>query len=108
MGRMRLQLRAIDAQLRRRMHVPGADTGKWLRSVVQGGFNYHAVPRNSQCLDRFRTQVCRLWLAVLRRRSQRGRRWRWDRMSTLIRWWIPRTRILHPYPNQRLHVVQPR
>lgn len=105
MGRMRMKLGAIYARLQHRMHSPVADTGKWLRSVVQGWFNYHAVPGNSQCLDRFRTQVCRLWFAVLRRRSQRGRRWHWSRMSTLIRWWIPRTRILHLYPNQRLRVT---
>jgi hypothetical protein len=28
------------------MHDPVAQTGAWLRSVVQGYFNYHAVPGN--------------------------------------------------------------
>ena len=106
--RMRVKLQAIKAQLRRFMHFPVAAVGRWLRSVVQGWFNYHAVPGNSSCLDQFRTQVGRHWLAVLRRRSQRGRRWRWERMSRLLRCWLPPARILHPYPNQRFHVIHPR
>ena len=106
--RLRAKLQAIKAQLLRRMHFPVADVGKWLRSVVQGWFNYHAVPGNSACLDQFRTQVGRLWCAVLRRRSQRGRAWSWARVSRLLRCWLPRARILHPYPDQRLTVHYPR
>jgi group II intron reverse transcriptase/maturase len=106
--RMRAKLQAIKAQLQRRMHVPVAEVGKWLRSVVQGWFNYHAVPGNRPCLDQFRTQVGRYWLHVLRRRSQQGRRQCWERMSRLIRYWLPPARILHPYPNERLHVSNPR
>jgi group II intron reverse transcriptase/maturase len=106
--RMRAKLADIKTQLRRMMHQSVSDTGKWLRSVVQGWFNYHAVPGNGPCLDQFRTQVGKLWLAVLRRRSQRNRRWTWERMTRLIRYWLPRTRILHPYPNQRLTVTYPR
>jgi RNA-directed DNA polymerase len=30
-----------------RMHEPVAATGKWLNSVVQGYFNYHAIPGNT-------------------------------------------------------------
>jgi len=36
---MAAKLRAIQAELRRRMHDPIQDTGKWLRAVVQGYFN---------------------------------------------------------------------
>jgi RNA-directed DNA polymerase len=106
--RMTATLGAIKAQLVRRMHCPVTHVGKWLRSVVQGWYNYHAVPGNSPCLDQFRTQVGRTWLSVLRGRSQRGRRWQWERMSRLIRSWLPPARILHPYPNQRLIVKHPR
>ena len=35
--------------------------GKWLRSVVQGYFNYHAVPGNTDSLRVFRYRVIRLW-----------------------------------------------
>ena len=38
-------------QLQRRMHGAVAEVGSWLRSVVQGWFNYHAVPGNFGCLD---------------------------------------------------------
>ena len=50
--RMRAKLLEIKQQLRRRMHEPVAQTGKWLRSVVQGYFNYHAVPGNTDSLAR--------------------------------------------------------
>jgi RNA-directed DNA polymerase len=102
--RMRAKLQALKVKLVRRMHEPMEYVGKWLRSVVQGWFNYHAVPGNSQCLGQFRTLVGNLWLRVLRRRSQKGDRWTWERMSRLLRCWLPPARILHPYPNQRLVV----
>ena len=44
--RMRSKLQEIKQQLRQRMHDPVPQTGKWLRSVVQGYFNYYAVPGN--------------------------------------------------------------
>jgi len=101
-NRMRAKLREIKAKLRRRMHRPVGETGRWLRSVVQGWLNYHAVPGNSRRIGRFVDEVTRHWLAVLRRRSQRGRRgWTWKRMQRLTRLHLPRPRIVHPYPNQR-------
>ena len=106
--RMRTKLQAIKAELRRRMHWEIAVVGKWLRSVVQGWFNYHAVPGNSPCLDQFRTQVGRHWHSSLQSRSQRGRSWTWERTSCLIRGWLPKAQILHPYPDQRLIVNTPR
>jgi len=106
--RMRAKLHEIKTRLHSFMHSAVAAVGKWLRAVIQGWFNYHAVPGNSPCLDQFRTQVARHWMAVLRRRSQRGRRWPWERMSRLIRRWLPSAQILHPYPNERLTVPHPR
>jgi group II intron reverse transcriptase/maturase len=106
--RMRAKLAELKIQLRRSMHLPVAEVGKWLRSVVQGWFNYHAVPGNRSCLDQFRVQIGRMWLHVLRRRSQKGRNWTWERFSRLIRYWLPPPRILHPYPNMRLTVKHPR
>ena len=100
--RVRATFQKINEQLRKRMHRPIGETGRWLRSVVQGWLNYHAVPSNSHCLCRFVDEVTRLWLAVIRRRSQRGRsKWTWDRMQRLARLHLPRPRITHPYPNQR-------
>jgi RNA-directed DNA polymerase len=50
--------------------------GKWLRQVVTGYFNYHAVPTNSPALTAFRFFVTELWQRTLRRRSQKdGMTW---------------------------------
>ncbi len=100
--RMRATLQKIKGELRKRMHARVGALGYWLRSVVRGWFQYHAVPDNSRSLDRFRKQVSRLWLKALRRRSQKGACWTWERMAPLIARWLPRARILHPYPDRRL------
>jgi group II intron reverse transcriptase/maturase len=102
--RMRAKLQTIKEQLKRAMHRPVAEVGQWLRCVVQGWFNYHAVPGNRHCLDQFRTQVARLWRHALRRRSQKSGRWTWNRMTRLIDRWLPRPQTLHLFPNQRLIV----
>ncbi len=108
--RLRAALQKVKLELRRRMHLPVDVVGSWLRSVVRGWYNYHAVPDNRDCLEAFRTQVSRYWFRVVRRRSQKGRKkWNWKRVRhRLIRRWIPSVRILHPYPGQRLIVTNPR
>jgi RNA-directed DNA polymerase len=42
--------RIIRQKLRQGMHDAVPRTGKWLRSVVEGDFNYHAVPGNGKRL----------------------------------------------------------
>ena len=79
------------------MHDPVAQTGEWLRSVVQGYFNYHAVPGNLDSLGAFRDRVTRLWRRTLRRRGQK-RPPNWTRLHRLAERWIPQPRVLHPYP----------
>lgn len=98
--RMRTRLKEIRQALRRRMHQPIPVVGHRLRRVVQGVFNYHAVPGNSQRLEAFRKDVARAWLHMLRRRSQR-RRMPWSRFGPLIDRYLPKVRVLHPYPDQR-------
>lgn len=63
----------LKEELRRRWHQPVAEVGKWLKPVVQGYFNYHAVPGNMDSLNSFRSQVIRHWYRALRRWSQRDR-----------------------------------
>ena len=46
------KLKEIKEELRRRMHQPIPEQGKWLEQVVHGCFNYHAVPTNSPRTDR--------------------------------------------------------
>jgi group II intron reverse transcriptase/maturase len=105
--RMRAKLAEIKLQLRQRMHEPVATTGKWLKSVVQGYFNYYAVPGNTDSLGLFRTRVTRLWRQVLRRRGQR-KCLKWARMSRLETRWLPSPRVLHPYPEVRFDAIHPR
>ena len=105
---MRAKLQEIKTQLKLRMHDAVIEVGGWLRTVVRGWFDYHAIPGNSDCLNQFRTQVQRLWRRVLRSRSQKGRRWTWARLRRLFGRWLPTARILHLYPEQRLIVNYPR
>ena len=105
--RLRTKLREVREQLRHRWHEPIAKTGAWLRSVVQGHFNYYAVPGNCGSLATFRTQVARAWHWALNRRSDRARM-TWARFAPLLARWLPRARILHPYPQERFAVTHPR
>lgn len=105
--RMRAKAKAIKEEILRRRHEPVPEQGKWLRAVVQGHFNYYAVPGNTFALGEFRTQVIRAWFRALRRRSHKARTLNWPRMQRLIETWITPVRVLHPYPNQRL-VVTPK
>src|SRR3972149_4990634 len=89
-------------ELRRRRHEPVAILGGWLRSVVRGYFNYHAVPGNIFPLGAFRTEVIRSWYRSLKRRSQRSKI-TWDRFGKVANMWIPQARILHPYPEERFY-----
>ena len=105
--RMRARLAVIKATLKRLMHRPVCDQGRWIRSVVQGYFNYHAIPGNSSRLTGFRQAVVRLWLQALRRRSQR-RRLTWARFGRYADFWIPNPRILHPAPAVRFNATYSR
>jgi len=105
--RLRAKLKAVKAVLLRTRHRPVQETGAWLRAVVQGYFNYHAIPGNGSSLDTFQTQVRRAWLRALRRRSQRSRL-TWKRFQRFAIFWIPQPRILHPYPNVRFDAKHPR
>jgi hypothetical protein len=104
---MRAKLKMIKEELRRRMHLPIPDQGKWLCFVVKGYFNYHAVPTNAQALHVFRHHVTDLWRRTLRRRSHKDRITR-ARMTELAEFWLPKPIILHPWPSDRFAVTHPR
>jgi group II intron reverse transcriptase/maturase len=105
--RMRAKLKEIKATLRARMHQAIPEQGRWLKAVVTGYFAYHAVPMNYRALDRFRHHVQRLWLRTLRRRSQKDRL-TWARLTQIADDWLPRPKILHPWPSVRFAVNHPR
>lgn len=79
--RMRTTLTTIRETLMRRRHEPVAKVGRWLRQVLQGYLNYHAVPDNLRRLGGFRWEVGRAWRHALLRRSQRHRM-PWDRFQS--------------------------
>jgi len=105
--RIRAKLQEIKEALRRRMHQPVPEQGRWLRQVVTGFFAYHAVPTNSAALSAFRYHVTCLWRRSLRRRSQKDAS-TWQRMTKLADDWLPKPKILHPWPHQRFAVKYPR
>ena len=105
--RLQAKIRQIKPELRKRMHDPVAQTGLWLKSVVQGHFNYYAVPGNTPSLSLFRHRVLVHWWHSIRRRSQR-RPISWTRMLVLAERWLPTPRVLHPYPEARFAAHHPR
>jgi hypothetical protein len=50
---MRATLRRVKDELRRRMHRPIPEQGRWLGQVLTGFFACHAVPTNSRALRAF-------------------------------------------------------
>ena len=101
--RMRRTLKAIKAELRRRMHDNPVKTGQWLGRVLRGWLGYYAVPTSYRSLQRFANDLRRLWLHALRQRSQRDR-FTWERLAALARDHWPRVSILHPWPTERFAV----
>jgi len=101
------RLKDIKEELQRRMHQSRSQQGEWLKQVVAGFFDYHAVPTNSRSLVAFRYHVTDLWRRTLRRRSQKDHT-TWDEMTKLADHWLPQARILHPWPNERFDVKHPR
>jgi group II intron reverse transcriptase/maturase len=105
--RMQATLKRVKDALRQRLHQPIPEQGSWLRQVVTGFFAYHAVPTNFRALVAFRHHVSALWKRVLSRRSQRAST-PWQRIKQLAHDWLPRARILHPWPAKRFDVKYPR
>jgi group II intron reverse transcriptase/maturase len=97
--RRRKKLQELKQELRRKMHAPIAQVGEWLRSVLRGYYQYHAVPGNLAILSRFRHQVVRLWYRTLCQRSQR--RPTWNKLGPIFNHWLPIPRVLHAYPAAR-------
>jgi hypothetical protein len=102
--RMHAKLARLKTALRRCMHLPIPQVGRWLARVVSGHYRYYGVPRNYPALDRFRDRVRWLWHRALNRRSQKGRI-NEAAMSRIAACWLPNPRICQPYPEDRLAVI---
>jgi len=104
--RLQAKLRAVKAELQRRMHLPIPEQGAYLRSVVSGHVRYYGVPMNGWAIGVFRKTVGWLWHRVLKRRSHYARRrLRWDRMKRILDRWLPPAHVCHPYPLRRFAVT---
>jgi len=101
--RFQAKLKALKAELQRRMHHPLPKLGAYVGAVVRGHIQYYGVPLNSQPLFAFARAVTRLWWRVLARRSQRYLPW--HRMRRYVARWVPRVHICHPYPLARFGVI---
>ena len=53
--KMHAKLKSVKTEMRRRMHHPIPEQGRWLASVLQGHYNYYAVPDNSEAHARLPT-----------------------------------------------------
>lgn len=105
--RSRAKLSEIKVELKRRRHESIPVQGQWLASVVRGHQAYYAVPGNTDAINGFRTQVVWHWCRALRRRSQRGRV-SWARMNRIAARYLPRVRVMHPFPEVRFAATHPR
>jgi hypothetical protein len=105
--RMRAKLQAIKGWLAKHMHATRREVGEHLRAVVRGYANYHAVPDNIAAVRAFTREIARLLLAALRRRGQK-RKMNWDRLRPFLERWLPKVRIMHPYPLVRFCAKHPR
>lgn len=104
--RMHAKLAEIKQQLRRRLHGRMREVGAWLHKVLQGFYNYHAVPGNLRRLWSIRYRLLHAWWRILSRRSQL--RMSWTRYFARVRTWLPEPRVLHPYPDARFRATHSR
>jgi RNA-directed DNA polymerase len=104
--KMTAKLKQVRAEIMHRRHLPVPDQGRWLASVIAGHQQYYAVPGNFNAVQAFRTRATRHWRHALRRRSQKSRL-TWARMDRLASRYLPRTRIIHPFPDRRFAARYP-
>jgi RNA-directed DNA polymerase len=98
--KMQAKLKSVKTEMRKRMHDPIPEQGHWLAGVLQGHYNYYAVPDNSEAMRGFRRRVIWHWRQTLRLRSQKSKI-TWKRIDRLAARWLPQPRILHPWPAVR-------
>jgi hypothetical protein len=96
----------IYSKLWTNRHAPIEEQRSWLRQVMNGWFAHHAVPCNYPSLNLFRRAVVWYWRRALRRRGQRDTT-SWADILRLADRWLPKARILHPWPSQR-YAVRPK
>ena len=101
--RMSRTLKRIGAALRMRMHEDVMKTGRWLGEVLRGWLGYYAVPTSFEHLKCFVVRLQRIWLRILRERTQRDHT-SWARLRAICARLWPKLSIVHPWPQDRFAV----
>ena len=99
--RLRGQAAGGEGRLPLALARPHPEVGKWLASIIRGHMQYYAVPLNFDAIEAFHHRVVWLWQRGLSRRSQKAHV-TWKRMRRIARRLLPRPRIVHPWPDERL------
>jgi group II intron reverse transcriptase/maturase len=98
------KLALLKEELKKRRHDYMGKQYAWLTKVLNGHYQYYAVPTNYASLSSFRNTLENAWHRSLQRRSQRAQWTREQRKAVQQRFTLPRPKILHPWPEQRLVV----
>jgi len=106
-SRMRRTLHSVKDGLYRNRHRPVGEQKRGLAAVMRGHLNDFAVPGNVIRVSRFHTELGKLWMKALRRRSQRYRLV-WARFGQFLRDALPQPRVVHPWPNKRFDGIHSR
>ena len=99
--RLAAKLREVKDAFRWRWHDPVPVVGKWLASIIRGHMQYYAVPLNFDAIAAFHHGVVCLWKRGLGRRSHKAKV-PWEQMRRIAQRFLPRPRIVHPWPDERL------
>ena len=100
-------LKRIKEELYRRINHDVYEVAAWLGRVVNGWFNYYAVPTSIRYLNKFMRRLKRMWLKVLRRRSQKDC-FPWEKLERVSTLFWPLIKIRHPWPSVRFAVKHSR
>ena len=99
--RLRAKLREVKEAFRWRWHDPVPEVGKWLASIIRGTSTTTRCPSTSTPSRTFYKGVVRLWRRGLCRRSHKAHV-TWKRMYRIADRFLPRPRIVHPWPDELL------
>ncbi len=93
--RFRRSLRRVWVWCRDHRHAPVKEQHQTLARMLRGHYAYFGITGNAPALAAFFHQVRRIWQRWLHRRSQNARM-RWDRFTQLlVRYPLPRPRVVH-------------
>ena len=105
--RMNKRLKELRIELMKRRHRPIQETAEWLKSVLQGHYNYFGVSGNISSMSLFAYELNKAWYRSLCRRSQR-KRLNWEKYAKYLSPLLPNPKIMHPYPEKRFYAIHSR